>query len=138
MFESMGKRLEERRALAVQYAAGLSGLVQFCGHDVDAETWPGRPNFYKLPVLPVAEGEGLGLERKALAEALAGDQIQLGSGVYDFVTPRLPVFGERYVSCELPQTSWYAAHHICLPMHNALSVEDVARVVDAVRRFARG
>lgn len=124
LFDSMERRIEERTALTQVYKDRLGQFegLRFLGTWEDA--WP---NLYKVPVwLP---GH---VSREALKTRLAAQDIELGSAIYEFVTPHLVVFAGQYAARPFPKTEAYAEQHICLPMHNALTREDVERVAAAV------
>jgi len=121
MFESMENRIRGRYKVLEQYVkhienAFLPSPVCFLG------SWSGKPNLYKL-VLKVPS------EKKAkLKKQLAEANVELGSSIYDFVTPHLPVFGKEYGMDRFPRTAEFAQGHVCLPMHDGL-LEDEADYV---------
>lgn len=120
---SMAKRIEERAKLARLYRLYLGK----CG--ITALGWYGgaaalEPNYYKFPVL-LRRAE----ELPALRQWLADRKVELGSSMYEFVTPALEVWGKlARPASEFPRAHDYSRRHTCLPMHNALKVEDVERV----------
>jgi dTDP-4-amino-4,6-dideoxygalactose transaminase len=73
-------------------------------------------------------------DRDAFAAALR-DEYRIGSGVY-YPTPvhRLPSFD---LTIDLPETKRAAAEVLSLPIHPALSEQDVDRIVEAVNALAK-
>jgi dTDP-4-amino-4,6-dideoxygalactose transaminase len=129
LIQTMPLRVAERTRWAERYAPLLPEL----GHRKGC-----APNFYKYPALvPRAE------DQAALKEFLAGRQIELGSAIYEFVTPALDVWAQAphptgpWAPGDFPQALEYSRRHVALPMHNGLSQEDVERVGEAVTAYFR-
>lgn len=78
-------------------------------------------NMYKLPIQ-------IGSDPAALRESAAKEDIELGSAIYDFVTPRLDLWAEDYADQAVPNAEWVSKSHICLPIHNGMSMDDAGRV----------
>jgi perosamine synthetase len=73
-------------------------------------------------------------DRDGFAAALASEH-QVGSGVYyPIPNHRLPSFG---LTLDLPQTELAAAQVLSLPVHPALSQDDLERIVQAVNAVAK-
>jgi len=110
MFEHQEKMIRERYVLK-------EGMLKDNDHVLPIRGM-GRSNWYKAPILI----EGLrGSEIKELA---ATKEIEMGSSIYDFVTPHLDVFGDRWASQEFPVAAEFAENHVCLPLHNEMSEDD--------------
>lgn len=128
LLESMNQAISYRRSLAEAMLHPVERWYERLG------SWQGascRPNVYKLPLLPRSR-------RKAdVLEALAQLNIEAGSSVYDFVTPHLAVFGGEYGAVELPKCSSFAESHVCLPLHNGMTMEDAERVSLALAKAAK-
>lgn len=123
MFETYRGHIAERAVLADGYALGLAGLrVQLCGQAPGVE-----PNWYKYPILL----RGI-TPRSVVKKRLAEVGIECGSEIYSVPTPQQMVFRREFGAVRLPGTEVFSANHICLPMHNALSTEDVAEVAAAL------
>jgi perosamine synthetase len=73
-------------------------------------------------------------DRDGFARALA-EEHQVGTGVY-YPVPnhRLPSFG---LTLDLPQTEKAAREALSLPVHPALSSDDLERIVAAVNAVAK-
>lgn len=73
-------------------------------------------------------------DRDGFAKALA-EEHQVGTGVYyPIPNHRLPSFG---LTLDLPQTEIAAQQALSLPVHPALSQEDLERIVEAVNTVAK-
>lgn len=119
LIESMDAAVAWRHRLATimrSYVEQTTASVLGC--------WEGRPNLYKMVVwLPV------GVDKAQLKETFAAKDIEMGSSLYDFVTPELPMFnGGEAFGTRFPKTTEYVASHVCLPLHNAMTLEDAERV----------
>lgn len=115
---------------AIAYREGLARAMidDFSYDDVQAlGSSDGQPNLYKLPIQVRAD-----VRKQDLQARFAERSIELGSSIYDFVTPHLPVFGGQYDGLSFPRSKDYAARHICLPLHNAMTLDDAARVHEAL------
>lgn len=86
-----------------------------------------EPNLYKLPIMP---GPSYGWERSGVKAALKEANVQLGSEVYEWLTPSLPIFAGAYDDQleALPMGVEWAKTHICLPMHNVMTPDDARAV----------
>jgi len=126
LFQTFEGRIEERTRLAAVYDKMLCEIGTPLGHR------GGRPNFYKYPFLLPERVPKAEVKRRMLESG-----IELGSSVYDFVTPHLSVFKGEYEAVKLPETIVYAGRHICLPMHNLLTEKDAEyvarRLIEIVR-----
>jgi dTDP-4-amino-4,6-dideoxygalactose transaminase len=118
LLDTMEDRIAHREAVTRAYVDALEAV------DLAPVGGAGRPNRYKVAVvLPES------VDRAKLKADLKELNVQLGSEVYDFVTPHLEVFGGRYTgrfpqSGAVPQTEAWAARHICLPVHNVVTIEE--------------
>lgn len=113
-------RLERERAARV-YDAALETFLRPGARE-------GKPTWYKY-VLLLPDGA----DREAVRAKLAAQDIELSSGVYDWVTYRLPAFEEsQRPPAPLPGVERFCARHICLPCHHRLHDGDAERVVDAL------
>lgn len=121
MFETLERRVAERAEIAAVYDEAMKELGWMVLGSRD-----GRPNWYKYPVIPPVSRDEL---RKRLEE----ENIELGSCVYEFCTPFLEVFDERFRSYEgFPRCEYHAQSHVCLPLHNAMTRSDAMRVVEVL------
>jgi perosamine synthetase len=112
---------EQRQRNAKFLDANLSGVVVPSVAD-------GAVHVYHQYTIRVAE------DRDGFAGALA-DEHGVGTGVY-YPTPthRLPSFG---LMLELPETDRACAEALSLPVHPALSEDDLAAIVEAVNSVSR-
>lgn len=82
----------------------------------------GAPNLYKVPI-GCSPGSAA-----ALREIAAESDIELGSEIYSFVTTELPCWRGEFDEVEVPMARMMARSHICLPMHNGLTMRDADRI----------
>lgn len=124
MFEGMEGRIAKRYQVLDRMVESGPKTSRLLGNWRNA-----RPNLYKV-VFRIAH------ERKdALKAHLAAANIELGSSIYDFVTPLLPVFGGLFDKLKFPQCARFAKEHVCLPMHDALTLEDGEYVGRRLKEF---
>ena len=140
MLNHMEERQQYRMNLASIYLNHLKYDLTFLGQGMpDTGIWLPRPNFYKVVALLPD-----GVDRNALRRYMQEQGVELGSEVYNFVTPSLPLmqqlrrenghlFVQRYADVDVPNTEWFSQRHICLPMHNGLTEDDVKYVVEHLR-----
>jgi len=127
LLADMDAAIEFRYVLADIMLDGIRGLVPLgTAAALRAGT---KPNLYKLPFL----AESL-IQREALEEHLLHDNIEPGSAIYRFVTPQLRLFGSEFAG-PWPNTVKFSLEHFCLPLHNAMSIEDAERVNQSLRGF---
>lgn len=92
----------------------------------------GRPNWYKFPaILPV------GVSRDKFKEYLKANDIECSSEIYPVPTYRMGSFGNEFPDINLSGTQQFSARHVCLPMHNGLTLDDAKKVVSVVEKFFR-
>lgn len=121
LLDTVADRIAARARLARLYRPYL----ERCGLEALGCQGEGfEPNWYKCPVqLPSAEALG------PLRAHLEVRGVELGSAMYDFVTPALDVWGKLARPAEaFPRALDYSRRHTCLPMHNGLGPEDIERV----------
>jgi len=120
LHESLDDAIDYRQRLLsiMEDTAGFGFDEIRLGLDPAAE-----PNLYKVPVV-LPSGVSADEARQVFAE----DNIELGSSIYNFVTPDLEVFSGRFDRLDTPNAAWLAEHHVCLPMHNRMSDDDAVRV----------
>ena len=111
----------QRRETAARFDSGLEGVVV-------PPVAPGAEHVYHQYTVRVPE------DRDGFAQALQAEH-GVGTGVY-YPTPvhRLPSYD---LSLELPVTERAAAEVLSLPVHPALSSDDVDRIVEAVNAVAK-
>jgi len=80
----------------------------------------------------VVEPRAFGCDRDALARRLQEKGIATGIH-YPRGLHQQPIFQELYGAVRLPATEYLAEHILALPVHHGLSIDDVARIVAAVR-----
>jgi perosamine synthetase len=114
---------ERRRGVAAQLDAALGALEGLVVPPVDSDAFH---VYHQYTIRVRSDRDGF---RQRLSDA------GVGSGVY-YPTPihELPSFG---LELELPETSRAAAEVVSLPVHPALSDEDVDAIALAVREVAR-
>lgn len=111
----------QRQANAAYLSANISGVVV-------PSVAPGAEHVWHQYTIRVAD------DRDGFARALA-DEYGVGSGVY-YPVPNhlLPSFGRTDV--ELPETARACAEVLSLPVHPALSEDDLERVASAISTLA--
>jgi len=124
LFDSMAARIKERYEMAKSYwpyiyEAGCLPLGN----------WDAHPNFYKLPILLRDKN------KYQLKEKFMKEDIEIGSSLYDFVTPYLPVFKGLYEAEKFPDCLTYTDRHICLPLHNKMGPRQVKMVGERLVKF---
>jgi len=117
----LAERTAERATFAAVYDDAFAGRLQMCGGRAGSPTW------YKYPVLLPG-----GRTRASLREALAAEQIELSSSVYDEPSYMLPCFDGAFSDLVLPGVEEFCERHACLPCHHKMNVDDANRVVGAV------
>lgn len=123
LFDHMKQAISRRRDIA--FMIGNSSGLEFLGN------WSSSPNFYKL-VARLPEN----VSRAVLYSQFAKFDVEIGSSVYDFVTPHLDVFEDQFRHYQYPGALEHVARHFCIPCHNGMDDVDVARVVEACRSLS--
>ncbi len=115
-----------RGEIAAKYIAAFSkiGAERFRLYDYSGS------NFYKFPVLMATEAQ-----KAAFASHLAGRGIKLSPGVYDLPAYNQNGFGGEFARVELPGTVQFCKLHVCIPIYESLTDEQVAHVIQAVLDF---
>ena len=120
----LDEHLERRRAVAAAYAAGLAGVPGLALQEVDAGD---EPTWKDVTV--TVDAERFGLPRDLVVRALLAD----GVDVRCYFSP--PVHRQRSyapVTEPLPVTDRVAGRVVSLPVHGALDLADVDRVVEVL------
>ncbi|MDR0625710.1 MAG: DegT/DnrJ/EryC1/StrS family aminotransferase [Bifidobacteriaceae bacterium] len=114
----------KRQANAAFLNANLEGVVT-------PKTRPGSSHVYHQYTIRVKD------DRDGLVRALR-EEHQIGSGVYYPIPNHLLASLAKFApGLELPETAAAAAEVVSLPVHPALSQEDLDRIVGAVNALAR-
>jgi len=92
-----------------------------CGHRSD------RPNWYKYPVMLPPD-----VDRQQFKEYLLAQGVQCSSEIYSQPTYSMGSFGGEFSDVSLPGSEKFSRHHVCLPMHNAMSMKDAEPVGKAL------
>jgi dTDP-4-amino-4,6-dideoxygalactose transaminase len=123
-------RLSRRAELWAAYDAGLAGLPGIVTPAVEPEANRHARHMYTVLVDPAA-----GLDRQALCAALARENI--GTGHHYPAIHRTKLYRERLAleDADLPHASAVSDRIVTLPLHPRMSLDDVADVVEAVRRI---
>lgn len=131
---AMGNVLFDHLEERTNYRIALAKIMADYCSQVDIAllgSWGAKPNLYKMPVrLPAVTGKG----PEELKTFMAERQIELGSKIYDFVTPLLPLFSAG-TEADYPETVAYSQSHVCLPIHNKMDEGDAHRVGQALIEF---
>ena len=93
----------------------------------------GRPNWYKYPVMLPA-----GTDRAKFKKYLLEHEVECSSEIYPQPTYAMGSFRDEFAGVSLPGTEKFSQYHVCLPMHNAMTVQDAKKVALAVQRYFRG
>lgn len=112
---NIGDKIKARTRVAHRY------FEEIVNPNIKHFIW-GEPNFYKYPVLLK------GITRKEAIGKFAERGINISAGIYDF-----PVYQQKPImdtNVHLPNTELFCRDHICLPMHESLSDDDVSRVIE--------
>jgi dTDP-4-amino-4,6-dideoxygalactose transaminase len=124
--ERLPAMLAARRRIAALYDAGLAEMASLAPLAVPAE---GVSNYYKYVAVLRR-----GVDRRALKETLRRDHgVSLAGEVYEEPLQRQPVF-ERFARERLPASEDVCARHVCLPVFASMTPDQVAQVVDALKR----
>ena len=96
----------------------------------------GTPNLYKVMCMPAQYDWDRPTMKAALKEAKLG----LGSEVYEWLTPALPVFAGAFDDQleKLEGGKLWASKHICLPMHNVMTPDDARAAAELIKAYLRG
>ena len=125
MAETMEKRISEREHLMKYGYGALHPDIKLLGN---RETC--RPNLYKLMVeLPSY------VVKSDFIDHLEQENIGLSTALYDFVTPHLDVWENDFRRFSFVKCLKHAKKHVCLPMHNKLTVPDAQYVTGVVNRY---
>jgi dTDP-4-amino-4,6-dideoxygalactose transaminase len=123
LFDYMDDMVQERRSIAMQLKRETG--LKFLGD------WSLYPNFYKVAVRIPANYPS----REAFAAHLAEHGVEMGSAMYDFVTPTLSpiVAAGAGVDARVGFAgAWdHVTNHACIPCHNSMSQDDVETVIKA-------
>lgn len=120
--------IEARRQVAIRYREALRGVegISFF------EDMPGvRHNYSYFPIF--VDEEKYGMSRDALYEKMKTQNILGRRYFYPLISTFSPY--DKYASAipaNLPNAHKLADSVICLPMHHALSEEDVERVINSI------
>jgi UDP-4-amino-4,6-dideoxy-N-acetyl-beta-L-altrosamine transaminase len=120
--------VKARRKLVAAYdemLKPLSNLVRPMARDARSDT------AWHIYVVRIDFAEA-GIERGDLMRALAAEGI--GTQVHYIPVHRQPYYVQRYGELSLPGAEAYYAEALTLPLHAGMSYDDVARVVDALKR----
>lgn len=124
MAETMEKRIGQRANLLKYGYGALTEKLMMLGSQ------KGRANLYKLMVeLPQ------GVSKSDFTDHLKSHDIGLSTALYDFVTPFLDVWKGEFSNLHLPECVSHSRTHVCLPMHNLLTVTDAQWVTGVVNRY---
>jgi perosamine synthetase len=123
--QRLAAALQERQRLAAHYHEGLIGLGR-------ARAFRPPPasvsNYYKFVVLLDPD-----VDRDALRHRLLQRHgVSLAGAVYDTLASAQPYFQDAFAGSRLPQATWFARHHICLPLFAGLTRAQQEAVVSAV------
>jgi dTDP-4-amino-4,6-dideoxygalactose transaminase len=121
--------IEARKQVAEAYRSALRGVngIQFFDDMLGV-----RHNYSYFPIF--VDEEQYGISRDALYEKMKANNVLGRRYFYPLITDFDPYKDIRSANpANLPVANKIANQVICLPMHHALSDEDVKRVIDCVR-----
>lgn len=116
-----------RRALAAAYDSLLAPLAPMVKPVAHSHC---MPTLHLYPVL--IDFTALGLSRAAVMAMLGS--VGIGSQVHYYPVHRQRYYAARYGSCDLPGADRYYARALSLPFYATMTISDVARVVESLRR----
>jgi perosamine synthetase len=126
------KRLDEmlviRRRNADLLNQGLAGVAGIRTQQITPHT---EHAWHQYCIL--VEPQAYGCDRDTLAQHLKERGIATGVH-YPRGLHQQPIFQELYGSCRLPHTEYLAEHILALPVHHGLNVDDVARIVESIKK----
>jgi perosamine synthetase len=125
------KRLDAMLAVRRRNAAILNqGLTGVVGIQVQEITHLSQHAWHQY--CGVIEPEVFGCDRDTLAQRLKDKGIATGVH-YPRGLHQQPIFQELYGPLHLPHTEYLAEHILALPVHQGLTADDAARIVEAVK-----
>ena len=123
--------VDARKALVAAYdemLAPLSNLIRPLARERRSDTaW----HIYVVRI----DFAAAGISRGDLMRALASEGI--GTQVHYIPVHKQPYYRERYGDIALPGAEAYYADTLTLPLHAGMSYDDVARVVDALKKHLK-
>ncbi|MGE0201143.1 MAG: DegT/DnrJ/EryC1/StrS family aminotransferase [Candidatus Melainabacteria bacterium] len=130
--EALDSFIERRRVIAAQYDAAFSGLP-----GVSVIQPPAYVTRWNVQSYPIRLLNATVMQRNALMQALDAEGIATRRGIPPI--HREPVYAENadvtLPHAGLPNTEAVSAQSVFLPIFPTLRDEDVARVIEAVRRY---
>jgi len=114
---------EERRSIANQYDNAFKNIDQI---QVLQVTKNSLPAYHLYPILIQ--------NRDKFAKYMKDEKIECGLN-YPIAMVDQPFFGNKYKDQNFPNSRKWASKVVCLPIHNNLSSDDIARVIETTQKF---
>ncbi len=125
-FERLGQMLDERRRLAAWYDEHLPSVPGLRPYAVPDGV---RSNYYKYVAFLNDDVDRAALKRR-LRER---HRVALSGEVYDTLLAEQPYFADAFGSRQYERATWFARHHICLPLFTGMSERQQQAVLHALR-----
>lgn len=124
--ERLHHMLGERQRLAAWYDEHLASVPRIQPHLVPDGV---RSNYYKYVALLDDDVSRPEVKRR-LRER---HQVALSGEVYDTLLSDQPYFADAFAGREFARASFFARHHVCLPLFNGMTERQQQAVVNALR-----
>jgi dTDP-4-amino-4,6-dideoxygalactose transaminase len=128
-WERLPQFLETRRRVAAYYDEALGDLA---GATPVLQPPGCKSNYYKYMLALDPD-----VDRDAFKTALREHGVAPSGEVYAQPLHMQPVFAD-VTHGPLPAAEYVCAHHVCLPVHSDMTLDEAARVVDGVRAVLTG
>lgn len=123
------RRLKHRKDLADIYNDALT-ILEYEGKVRKIYNNEGT-NYYKYMVLLNSDTDIEGLEYYAESNGW-----QISGPVYRQIPYKTPVLCKEFINIHLPHTEDFCAHHVCLPLHENMTLEDAEKVANSFYSFS--
>lgn len=126
-FRRLPEFIQERKSLAQIYDERLKGISGMRPLSI-----PGKvlSNYYKYIIM--LDGK---INRARLKKVLREEyRVGLSGEVFELPIHLQPYFDGQYKPGDFPKAEYVCAHHICLPLYQRMSEDDIGYVVDSLKQ----